>query len=395
MSTSEPYAFWSAETIAQAAGCPIEAVSSHWPRLIEQLGHCGIDDRPTQVAMIGTVAIESASTFSPVREAFWLSEAWRRANLRYYPYYGRGFIQLTWESNYRLYGPEIADLWGTSPDQPDFDLVGNPDNALNPDTSAAVAALYFRDHGGNGLARIPEAARAGDWREVRRLVQGGDAGLDRLETIAALLSDGAVALPDLASYVFPVDGYTGAVNLHWGEFAGASDIFAERGTPVRAIHAGTVVYRQEWGSLGGNAVQIDHDGDRLESYYAHGNEPPRVSMGQRVEAGTLLFGIGDSGNAAAAGPHLHFGMGKTIMTGSGPTGGAGSDFDAVTFLRRLQAAVPKSPPSAEEQLGGLRIAVAHLADIVVPQAASGGPAGLAALAEAQRIREQFVGKRPA
>lgn len=183
----DPWAFWSADEIAAATQCPADAVRETWPRLVEQLVHCGLTDKPTQIAMIGTVAIETARQFRPVREAFWLDEAWRAANLRYYPFYGRGDIQLTWEANYRTYGPKIAELWQTDPSQPDFDLVGNPDRALDPDISAAVAALYFRDHGGDGLALIPQAARAGDWHEVRRLVQGGDAGLDALIAIAAAL----------------------------------------------------------------------------------------------------------------------------------------------------------------------------------------------------------------
>jgi hypothetical protein len=188
----DPWEHWTPERIAEVANCPAETVREHWPRIVEQLTHCGINDHMVQVAMIGTLAIETASTFAPVREAFWLSEEWRQANLRYYPYYGRGFIQLTWESNYRTYGPKIADLWGTSPDQPDFDLVGNPDLALNPDIAAAVAALYVRDHGGGA---IPVSARAGDWREVRRLVQGGADGLDRLTAIAAALTGQAPTVP--------------------------------------------------------------------------------------------------------------------------------------------------------------------------------------------------------
>lgn len=193
----DPYEFWSAETIAAVTKCPLDAVTEHWPKLVEQLGHCGIVDKPVQMAMIGTVAIETASTFAPVREAFWLDEAWRAANLRYHPYYGRGYIQLTWESNYAAYGPKVAELWGTSPDQPDFDLVGNPDQALNPDIAAAVASLYFRDHGREDGDGIPEAARRGDWREVRRLVQGGSAGLDRLvEIVGALGADVPTAIAE-------------------------------------------------------------------------------------------------------------------------------------------------------------------------------------------------------
>jgi hypothetical protein len=45
----------------------------------------------TQVAyVLATTEWETAQTFKPVREAFWLSEDWRRRNFRYYPYYGRG-----------------------------------------------------------------------------------------------------------------------------------------------------------------------------------------------------------------------------------------------------------------------------------------------------------------
>lgn len=193
----DPWEHWTADRIAEATDCPVAAVTNHWPRIVEQLDHCGINDHMVQVAMAGTLAIETASTFAPVREAFWLDEAWRQNNLRYYPYYGRGYIQLTWESNYQTYGPKIAELWGTSPDQPDFDLAGEPDRALDPDIAAAVAALYFRDHGGGA---IPVAARAGDWREVRRLVQGGADGLDRLMTIAADLTGQAPPVATERSY---------------------------------------------------------------------------------------------------------------------------------------------------------------------------------------------------
>src|SRR5205085_6980409 len=88
-------------------------------------------------------------------------------------YAGRGFIQLTHLSNYRAYGQKVAALWGAGSD-PTFDLVAHPDNALNPDIAAAVAALYFRDHGGDGLRLIPQAAAVANWHEVRRLVYGGD-----------------------------------------------------------------------------------------------------------------------------------------------------------------------------------------------------------------------------
>ena len=116
------------------------------------------------------MAIETASTFAPVREAFWLSEEWRRVNLRYWPYYGRGFIQLTWDYNYRAVGERLG-----------LPLVADPELALEPKTAAAIFADYW-------LSRnISEPADRHDWAEVRRRVQGGDAGLDRLTQIADAL----------------------------------------------------------------------------------------------------------------------------------------------------------------------------------------------------------------
>lgn len=185
----DPFRHFSADQIAQASACPVANVREHWPRIVAQLELALIADRPVQIAAIGTTAIESASQFAPVREAFWIDEAWRKANLSYYPYYGRGEIQLTHEGNYRAYGQRVAALWGAGND-PTFDLVANPDNALDPDIAAAVLACYFRETG------IPDAARASDWAAVRRKVYGGadPKGAARIAQIAADLGAGAAAL---------------------------------------------------------------------------------------------------------------------------------------------------------------------------------------------------------
>lgn len=77
---------------------------------------------------------ESARTLQPVREAYYLgepepAESYRR-RLRYYPFYGRGIVQITWEANYRKFSPIIG-----------VDLVADPDAALEPHTSAKIALL--------------------------------------------------------------------------------------------------------------------------------------------------------------------------------------------------------------------------------------------------------------
>lgn len=70
--------------------------------------------------ILATAYHESAHTFrDDIREADWLSEEWRKLHLRYYPYYGRGLPQLTWEHNYRVWGLLL-----------NLDLIGTPDLAL-------------------------------------------------------------------------------------------------------------------------------------------------------------------------------------------------------------------------------------------------------------------------
>lgn len=209
----DPWQYWSAEQIANAAECPVAAVRENWPRLVEQIEHCGLTNRNLWLGMIGTVAVESASTFRPVREAYYLGETpdgrpdglspaerYRRT-LRYWPYYGRGLIQNTWRDSYAELGPKIAALWGAGSD-PTFDLVSNPDNLLDPDISAAAAAIFFRDKAGGALAA---AAARGDWGEVRRLVYGGadPSGVARIARIASAL--GSVAPPTPAPTPAPED----------------------------------------------------------------------------------------------------------------------------------------------------------------------------------------------
>lgn len=85
------------------------------------------------------------------------------------------------------------------------------------------------------------------------------------------------------------------------------DLFAAKGTPVRAAARG-VVWKVGHDLLGGQVVSVLGRGPTLY-YYAHldsfaqGLEP-----GQTVEAGTPLGLVGNTGNAATTPPHLHFGV---------------------------------------------------------------------------------------
>lgn len=82
--------------------------------------------------VLATAYHETAHTMKPVREAYWVknAEAWRKKNLRYWPWYGRGFVQLTWEPNYQKATEKLG-----------IDFIKNPDNALEPNAAADIAVL--------------------------------------------------------------------------------------------------------------------------------------------------------------------------------------------------------------------------------------------------------------
>ena len=171
----DPWQFWSAEILHQILGSPIGNIRVQWPFVVSALTGLGIADRPVQIAALATIGVE-AGAFWPVREAYYLgepepAETWRRNNLWYYPWFGRGLIQLTHAGNYRTYGEMASALLGRP-----VDLIARPDDALLTDVSAAVLALYFMHHIYQSGYGIPAAARAGDWPTTRILVNGGLTG---------------------------------------------------------------------------------------------------------------------------------------------------------------------------------------------------------------------------
>jgi hypothetical protein len=157
------WGYWSSQEVAAATNCPESTVAANWPAIHQELERRNIGSRNVCAAVLGTIAVETAHTFAPVQEAFWLDDAWRYANLRYAPYWGRGYVQLTWDYNYKTYGEALG-----------VDLLNQADRAMEPDVAAATLAEYFV------RARVAEAAEQQNWREVRRRVQGGSAGLDEL-----------------------------------------------------------------------------------------------------------------------------------------------------------------------------------------------------------------------
>ena len=124
---------------------------------------------------LATATHETAFTMQPVREAFWLSEDWRKTHLRYYPYYGRGYVQLTWEENYK----KADDQLGLS-----GKLMKNLDLAMDPTIAAKIMAKGMAEgwfagdrKGRHTLERhLPEngVATKAEFTLARQIINGHD-----------------------------------------------------------------------------------------------------------------------------------------------------------------------------------------------------------------------------
>lgn len=138
-----------------------------------------IDSAPLshQAYMLATAWHETGGAMQPVREAHWLSEAWRKKNLRYYPHYGRGYVQITWLRNYEWLDKASAEAGLTQPG----DILADLDLAMRPD----IAALALRkgmeegryDADGKTMAqRLPMSGVAAreQYIKARRLVNVND-----------------------------------------------------------------------------------------------------------------------------------------------------------------------------------------------------------------------------
>lgn len=114
--------------------------------------------------VLATAWHETAHTMKPVKEAYWLSETWRKANLRYYPWYGRGFVQLTWRSNYEKAGQKLGR-----------DFISDPEAVMEPEASAEILVVGSRDgwFTGKKLSDYITLQKS-DYRGARRIINGTD-----------------------------------------------------------------------------------------------------------------------------------------------------------------------------------------------------------------------------
>jgi putative chitinase len=111
---------------------------------------------------LATAYHEVAYTMMPIKE--YGSQSYLQSKA-YFPYFGRGYVQLTWEDNYRRMGQKLG-----------VDLLGkNKDRALEPEIAAAVLYSGMRD-GDFTKKKLADYFNASkdDPVNARRIVNGTD-----------------------------------------------------------------------------------------------------------------------------------------------------------------------------------------------------------------------------
>lgn len=139
----------------------------------------GDGDRAKLAYILATAFHETAQTMRPVRETLAhsdakakeiLTKAWKTGKLKvskdYWSsgYFGRGFVQLTHQSNYRKAGQELG-----------IDLVGNPSLALDPQIAARILITGMLE-GWFTTRKLSDFVHGGvrDFEGARRVVNGTD-----------------------------------------------------------------------------------------------------------------------------------------------------------------------------------------------------------------------------
>jgi septal ring factor EnvC (AmiA/AmiB activator) len=155
----------------------------------------------------------------------------------------------------------------------------------------------------DAVGSLREAAQMLE-RKILTLIRPPDAPAGRptaaVKPITA--SKGLLIFPVKGKIINPYGPYRHP-RLNVPAFRNGIDIAAERGEPVKAVHAGTILYAS-WFKGYGNVVIIDH-GDHFYSVYAH-LEDVFKSVDNRVEAGDVIATAGDSGAMGATGLYFEF-----------------------------------------------------------------------------------------
>lgn len=128
------------------------------------------------------------------------------------------------------------------------------------------------------------------------------------QKVAALIEeDEKSKMPKINGIILGVIPVNGKVTSRFGSVSSVrsgahtgTDICCAKGTQIKAVASGTVIFSERNGSYG-NLIKIDH-GNGVETWYAH-CEALYAEVGQNINAGDVIAAVGSTGNST--GPHLH------------------------------------------------------------------------------------------
>ena len=156
-----------------------------------------------------------------------------------------------------------------------------------------------RDRQTKGRLSVALDKRIAEVQAEAIAIAGDDTNVRQILGQSASTVSGKVSRSGLQ---WPLRGrLTSGFGRRWGRLHAGIDIAAPKGTPIRSVKAGTVVFAGRMSGYG-NVVIVDHGGG-LSTLYAHQS---RVGSrrGQPVPQGQTIGSVGSTGRST--GNHLHF-----------------------------------------------------------------------------------------
>ncbi|MFE1323715.1 M23 family metallopeptidase [Streptomyces sp. NPDC058741] len=175
------------------------------------------------------------------------------------------------------------------------------------DTKAAEEAAAAADEAARAAAAKAEKEAEAKAAEAKRKAEEEAREKAEAERLAALAKQ----------YTLPTSSYTitssfGQAGAYWSSgYHTGLDFAAPTGTPIKAVHTGTITEAGWSGSYGYKTVLTLDDG--TEIWYAH-QSSIGVSVGQKVSTGDVIGRVGATGNVTGA--HLHL----EVHSGGSATG---------------------------------------------------------------------------
>jgi putative chitinase len=149
--------------------------------LISEFERAELKDLRWLAYILATAFWETARTMQPIKEMG--SQKYLRGK-KYWPWIGRGYVQLTWKANYEKFREEVKSLFSA-------DIIANPDEAMIPNVAAYIA-FEGMIHGiftGKKLSDYFNDEKT-DWINARRIING----TDKAATIAGIAKQFHAAL---------------------------------------------------------------------------------------------------------------------------------------------------------------------------------------------------------